>query len=150
LIERVGYTITRYDLNENRCRSCGTTVAGHYDRAPGNWGSRRQPVRISEFEVRAAREYGIAPGPPAVSSIASAPIVSSSQTSILSISSPTSASRSMQAVALSPTVSAPPSTLDKLTADQEAAIVRSAARVLAAASEGRNLELTVADLAGTA
>ena len=58
-----GYTITRYDLNLNLCRHCGTKIVGHYDAAPGNWGSRRQPVRISEYEVRASREYGISPGP---------------------------------------------------------------------------------------
>ena len=52
LIERVGYTITRYDLNGNLCRHCGTTDRRALRRAPGNWGSRRQPVRISEFEVR--------------------------------------------------------------------------------------------------
>ena len=53
LIERVGYTITRYDLNQQ------SLPALRHDRLPAitivrpaTWGSRRQPVRISEFEVR--------------------------------------------------------------------------------------------------
>src|SRR5581483_5657458 len=92
LIERIGYQITRYDLNGNHCRYCNATVAGHYDQAPGNWGSRRQPVRISEFEVRAAREYGIAPGPPATVSISTSPtsISQASSSSLSSVSRPMS------------------------------------------------------------
>src|SRR5439155_10866845 len=112
LIERVGYTITRYDLNENLCRHCGARVTGHYDRSPGNWGSRRQPVRISEFEVRAAREYGIAPGPAATIQISSAPLSSSPSSSSV-------VSRPM--ATLAPPL--PPATIGKLTAAQEAAIV---------------------------
>ncbi len=50
VIGRSGYTITRYDVTGGRCRHCGTKVAGHYFEQPGEWGSRRQPVRISEFE----------------------------------------------------------------------------------------------------
>ena len=49
LIGRVGYEITAYTLRGNQCRECGTVVPGHYDDAPGNWGSRRQGVRISQF-----------------------------------------------------------------------------------------------------
>jgi AmmeMemoRadiSam system radical SAM enzyme len=29
LLERVGYTITKYELNQNLCRYCGTKIAGH-------------------------------------------------------------------------------------------------------------------------
>jgi AmmeMemoRadiSam system radical SAM enzyme/AmmeMemoRadiSam system protein B/AmmeMemoRadiSam system protein A len=139
LIERVGYTITRYELNGNICRHCGARVTGHYERSPGNWGSRRQPVRISEFEVRAAREYGIAPGPAATPQISFAP----------SFSAPSSSSAASRPMAtLAPSL--PPESIGKLTAPQEAAIVRAAARVLAAATQGRDLELTDADLDGTA
>ncbi len=52
LIERVGYDLRQYTLEGNRCRSCGREIAGHYDERPGNWGSKRQPVRIGEFAER--------------------------------------------------------------------------------------------------
>jgi AmmeMemoRadiSam system radical SAM enzyme/AmmeMemoRadiSam system protein B/AmmeMemoRadiSam system protein A len=158
LIERVGYQITRYDLNGNRCRHCQAAVAGHYDQGPGNWGSRRQPVRISEFEVHAAREYGISPGPPTTQPISHslthpltthpAPLTISSTSPTSSISSPVSPP--MSVVLENTTSSPPPAELGKLTADQEAAIVKSAVRVLEAATHGRELQLTHADLAGTA
>ncbi len=47
VIERNGYLLGTYALEGNRCRHCGTTIAGHYDEhGPGNWGGRRVPVRI--------------------------------------------------------------------------------------------------------
>ncbi|MCE9525881.1 MAG: AmmeMemoRadiSam system radical SAM enzyme [Planctomycetales bacterium] len=52
LIERTGYTINGYNLRGNQCAACGTVVAGHFDERPGNWGSRRQPVRIADYQGR--------------------------------------------------------------------------------------------------
>jgi len=49
LIERVGYTLTSWGLEENRCELCGAVVPGHFEASPGDWGSRRQAVRISEY-----------------------------------------------------------------------------------------------------
>jgi AmmeMemoRadiSam system radical SAM enzyme/AmmeMemoRadiSam system protein B/AmmeMemoRadiSam system protein A len=49
VIERDGYALTRYALKDDRCGHCGAPVAGCYDPKPGDWGSRRQPVRIAEF-----------------------------------------------------------------------------------------------------
>lgn len=52
VIERVGYNIRSFAVNNGRCKFCGTAIAGHFDAAsPGNWGSRRQPVRISSYAV---------------------------------------------------------------------------------------------------
>jgi AmmeMemoRadiSam system radical SAM enzyme/AmmeMemoRadiSam system protein B/AmmeMemoRadiSam system protein A len=50
VIERTGYTINGYNLRGNQCAACGTKIAGHFDERPGNWGSRRQPVRIAEYQ----------------------------------------------------------------------------------------------------
>jgi len=50
LIERRGYEIPHYRLRENRCGKCSATIPGHFDASPGRWGSRRLPVRISNFE----------------------------------------------------------------------------------------------------
>ncbi|HMC10705.1 MAG TPA: AmmeMemoRadiSam system protein A, partial [Pirellulaceae bacterium] len=51
-IERTGYTINGYNLRANQCAACGTQIAGHFDERPGTWGSRRQPVRIAEYQGR--------------------------------------------------------------------------------------------------
>jgi AmmeMemoRadiSam system radical SAM enzyme/AmmeMemoRadiSam system protein B/AmmeMemoRadiSam system protein A len=63
VIRRAGYVIERYDLSGNQCRHCGERIAGHYDDKPGDWGSRRQPVRIRDYEVACRPEYGIVPSP---------------------------------------------------------------------------------------
>jgi pyruvate formate lyase activating enzyme len=47
VIERSGYTIGRYHLDdEGRCRSCDTRVAGVFDGPAGDWGTTRVPVRL--------------------------------------------------------------------------------------------------------
>lgn len=47
VIERSGYTLGRWNLDEeSRCSSCQTSCAGHFEARPGNWGSRRRPVRL--------------------------------------------------------------------------------------------------------
>jgi pyruvate formate lyase activating enzyme len=48
VMQRDGYTIRSFDLQQGRCRHCQTPVAGRYDDAPGAWGNRRMPVRIVE------------------------------------------------------------------------------------------------------
>ncbi|GAB6164847.1 AmmeMemoRadiSam system radical SAM enzyme [Thermostilla marina] len=51
VIGRDGYTITHYALDGDRCRRCGTSIAGRFDPAgePGRWGTRRLPVRIADY-----------------------------------------------------------------------------------------------------
>jgi pyruvate formate lyase activating enzyme len=50
LIRRAGYDIEAYELTaEGDCGSCGESCAGLFDKRPGNWGSRRLPVRLKEF-----------------------------------------------------------------------------------------------------
>ena len=44
LIERRWYDIGIYELDQNRCGFCGSTVAGHFGEKPGHWGTRREPV----------------------------------------------------------------------------------------------------------
>jgi pyruvate formate lyase activating enzyme len=47
LIGRDGYDLTEWNLTvEGRCRSCGTVCAGVFDKQPGDWGTRRAPVRV--------------------------------------------------------------------------------------------------------
>ena len=48
IIGRDWYELTHWDMDEEgRCGQCGTPCAGVFDRAPGNWGQKRQPIRLS-------------------------------------------------------------------------------------------------------
>ncbi|MDH5720179.1 MAG: AmmeMemoRadiSam system radical SAM enzyme [Spirochaetia bacterium] len=50
LIGRDWYEMTEYNLNEKgECQFCLQKIAGYFDKKPGNWGSRRTPVRLSDF-----------------------------------------------------------------------------------------------------
>lgn len=51
VIERVGYDVRKFAIQNSRCAHCGTSIAGRFSNAPGTWGSRRQPVRISSYAV---------------------------------------------------------------------------------------------------
>ncbi|MCA9970429.1 MAG: AmmeMemoRadiSam system radical SAM enzyme, partial [Anaerolineales bacterium] len=52
LIGRDWYVLKEWNLDEDgRCRFCHTPCAGHFDAQPGNWGARRQPVRLANFRV---------------------------------------------------------------------------------------------------
>jgi pyruvate formate lyase activating enzyme len=49
LIERDWYKLGGWNLDDDgRCDRCGTPCAGVFESSPGNWGSRRQPVRLSQ------------------------------------------------------------------------------------------------------
>lgn len=47
LIERDWYQLGQWALHGNACAHCGHKIPGHFDQRPGNWGSKRQPVRLS-------------------------------------------------------------------------------------------------------
>ena len=47
VIERDWYELGDYQLDHDRCRACGTQLAGRFDPKPGTWGRRRLPVRIA-------------------------------------------------------------------------------------------------------
>jgi pyruvate formate lyase activating enzyme len=48
VVERAGYVIGKWHLDETgACRRCGTEVAGHFGAAPGGFGARRMPIRLS-------------------------------------------------------------------------------------------------------
>lgn len=46
LIERNWYEIGTYHLKQNRCATCGTTIPGLFEDAPGHWGRKRMPVKL--------------------------------------------------------------------------------------------------------
>jgi pyruvate formate lyase activating enzyme len=48
LIGRDWYELSEWRLDaDGRCRACGTVCAGVFEARPGQWGARRQPVRLS-------------------------------------------------------------------------------------------------------
>lgn len=49
LIERNWYELGEYALNRDKCRHCGTRIAGVFGTRPGNWGRKRQPVDMRQF-----------------------------------------------------------------------------------------------------
>jgi pyruvate formate lyase activating enzyme len=52
VIGRDRYVLTAWNLTPSgECQKCGEPCAGIYDLKPGNWGSRRQPVRLSNYQV---------------------------------------------------------------------------------------------------
>lgn len=64
LIQRDWYQLGEYHIaldgdsstsDQARCVHCQTPIPGHFDRAPGTWGSRRQPVRIANYSPQAVQ-----------------------------------------------------------------------------------------------
>ncbi|MBB3192427.1 AmmeMemoRadiSam system radical SAM enzyme [Halomonas cerina] len=55
LIERDWYVLSTWNLTDDgHCRHCGTACAGVFAGPPGQWGRRRQPVRLAEAVPEAA------------------------------------------------------------------------------------------------
>ena len=51
LIGRDWYELTRWGLDgQGRCRACGTPCPGLFEGNPGDWGARRLPLRLREFQ----------------------------------------------------------------------------------------------------
>ncbi|MBF0271076.1 MAG: AmmeMemoRadiSam system radical SAM enzyme [Magnetococcales bacterium] len=47
LIERLGYTLGNWGLTDDgHCRQCGMRIPGRLSGGPGQWGARREPIRI--------------------------------------------------------------------------------------------------------
>jgi pyruvate formate lyase activating enzyme len=50
LIGRDGYEITAWAVTiDGRCNACGNACAGVFEAQPGDWGSKRLPVRLAGF-----------------------------------------------------------------------------------------------------
>jgi len=50
LISRNWYELTEWNLREtDLCKFCGTVCAGVFEAKPGDWGSKRVPVRLGNF-----------------------------------------------------------------------------------------------------
>jgi pyruvate formate lyase activating enzyme len=53
LVERDWYVLGEWNLTaDGRCNRCSATCAGVFEARPGNWGAKRQPVRLRDFAGR--------------------------------------------------------------------------------------------------
>ena len=60
LIERDWYQLGRYNIDvAGRCNSCQTSISGRFGTTKGEWGSKRQPIRISDYSVDSRQIYNI-------------------------------------------------------------------------------------------
>ncbi len=49
LIGRDWYQLTNWNLVDQKCSKCQTRLPGRFEATPGDWGPRRQPVRLSDY-----------------------------------------------------------------------------------------------------
>ena len=55
LIGRDWYELSDWNLTETgACGRCGTRCAGVFEPSPGNWGRKRQPIRLADFGAAVA------------------------------------------------------------------------------------------------
>jgi AmmeMemoRadiSam system radical SAM enzyme/AmmeMemoRadiSam system protein B/uncharacterized protein (TIGR00296 family) len=98
LIERNWYQLGQWNLDGNSCRKCGTSIPGRFDKAPGTWGNRRQPIRISDYASPHAKstshsnatstDLAVAPtvkNDPPMNTLKTAPEISSTQQQALQL-----------------------------------------------------------------
>ncbi len=124
VIERDWYTLGAYHVRGDRCGSCGGHVPGHFDERPGTWGRKRVPVEIAR----------VAPGPQVVP---------------LNLPSHAMKPTTEPAEAATP-APARDALLSRLTPEQHAPILSTAAEFVAAAIQGRSASLPDPALAGGA
>jgi pyruvate formate lyase activating enzyme len=52
LVGRDWYQLTAWNLDhDGHCASCGSACPGRFSGPPGDWGPRRLPVRLSDFDA---------------------------------------------------------------------------------------------------
>ncbi len=49
LIGRNWYELTAWNLKDGKCKYCDTACAGLFESSPGDWGSKRLPVKLNNF-----------------------------------------------------------------------------------------------------
>jgi pyruvate formate lyase activating enzyme len=58
LVERHGYQVTRFRVEEGDCPDCATAIAGHFGVAPGRWGPQRVAVALEDLPGAGGHESG--------------------------------------------------------------------------------------------
>lgn len=61
LIQRDWHQLGHYALKGDRCGQCQATIAGHFENVPGDWGRKRQPIRIQSIQPSSTQEPQMPP-----------------------------------------------------------------------------------------
>ncbi|MGE3778129.1 MAG: AmmeMemoRadiSam system radical SAM enzyme, partial [Pirellulaceae bacterium] len=153
VIERNWYELGAYHLAGNRCAHCGAAVAGVFEDRPGDWGRKRLPVRIADFQapVRDPEKGGETLVREAVASyplpvLPSPPAKSPRRPASSSLEEPSMSSTASQASAAARLQAQRP----KLNPDQQQAVFHAACEMISAAVANRREVLADATLAGVA
>jgi AmmeMemoRadiSam system radical SAM enzyme/AmmeMemoRadiSam system protein B/AmmeMemoRadiSam system protein A len=137
LIEREGYRLGNYTIDsEGRCQNCSAPIPGRYAAQPGDWGARRQPIRIERY-AQEAHQHDLgaigeslpvasqaAPGQQPISSISAASTPTVIAMEKVTVTSTNSASATTPA---GPITSPRPLKLGRLTAEQRGLVLKLAA-----------------------
>ena len=122
LIERDWHELGKYNLKTDRCGKCNYRIPGHFEQQPGDWGRKRQPVKIGGY----AESKSI-------------------QSQLIQLGNV-----STQPQQKSTTMTSAVTTSPQFTEDQESAIHKAACEIVAATVYGRTPELSDPTIAGTA
>ena len=122
VIERDWYQLGKYRLDQATCQHCGHQVPGRFEASPGNWGRKRQPVKIGDYATSANQDK-TAPRQ-----------IAAKGTSVSGTSSQTTSG-----------------SMTPLSTEQESAILRAASELVAAAVNGKQpaqSDTTIGGMAG--
>ncbi len=50
LLERDWYQLGQYNIQQGKCKFCQAGIPGYFENSPGNWGSKRLPVDLRNFQ----------------------------------------------------------------------------------------------------
>lgn len=144
LIERDWYVLGRYDIEactdgetetstQGRCKYCKASIPGHFAVSKGDWGSRRQPIRISDYSQAAFHlpqsNSQIKSSIPSSATIATSPQI-------------TQESKTVSTVQPNATAAIPPKplNLDRVSSSQRELCLRLAATSVATAVTGQPIK----------
>ncbi len=126
IIERDWYQLGQYHMRGNRCGHCGGEIPGLFAESPGDWGRRRLPVQIAQYNPPQHQ--------PTVLPVESLTMPTTSET------------KELQTTTDAPQANGSPA----LTEEQRRAIHRAACEVVAAVVKGRPPQLSDPALGGAA
>lgn len=138
LVERNWYQLGAYHLDaEGRCAACQTAIPGRFGPSRGNWGAKRQPIRIAPIEPTSDT--------PTLHRIQLSES-NSKEVQVSNMSTPSSA----ETTANPPSAPSQPRLLDMnlLTRDQKASLAKAGAHWLASAIYGHPIGSPVEMLGG--
>lgn len=164
IIERNWYELGVYSLNGNQCGHCGDRIAGRFASQPGTWGRRRQPVDMSQFHLRNSSTSTVSASPGEAMPSGSAPestgvTMSTGKNGDQGVKINESALQWLASSEESPPVSAPAPAMPvakasptsmAFSAEQREAILKSAAELVKASTEGRRAAVPNLDQLGLA